>query len=255
MNATTVKKVSAAQKLAAYAKSVESDHRSFREYLKEIQADMDATDQEPLRQAKKAAATALSEAKKANRSDAEIKHLTEAKKAAEDRLNRAEQRAASESVQRRLAEFNNMLQGAKFDRADLTPGFLKTWLGHTYNSAGQICDCKKVSLEQEPQVRADAEAGLIEFVETDAVMYILQPVKLWSASKLLSKFAAAARMREKAQKAESQMQREIEKAQKQAAQIAALEQKLAKMKAEAERDAADAVILTEMKADAAQSAE
>lgn len=257
MNATTNagKKMSAAQFRAQYGRTVESQVRAFSSYLREIQADMDCTDLTALADAKKAAATALADAKKANKSEAEIKHLTDAKKAADNRYNVAEQRSQRAEMQDRLKQFNDMLQGAKFERCDLTPGFLKAWLGHTYNKAGQICDCRKIDLENESQARIDAANGLYEIVETDAVMYELVPVKLWSAAKLLSKFAAAARLREKALKAESQMQREAESAAKKAAQIAALEQKLAKMKAEQQRADADAAILSEMKADAAQKAE
>lgn len=255
MSTEKVKKVTFAQRRKVYTESVEREHRSFVEYLKQIQADAECTNLSAFAAAKKAAADNLSAAKKANKAEAEIKHLTDVKKAAESKYNALKQRAESADVRKRLQEFNEMLEGARFTRDDINPAFLRTWLPNAINSAGEICDCVKVALTDEIEYRERAAAGEIEINDSGLVMYYLRPIKLWSATRLISKFAAAAKARAAAEQAQSQAEREQKRAEKKVLQIAALEQKLARMKAEQERKSADAEQLAKMKAEAEQSAE
>ena len=256
MNAnTSTKKVTTAQKRKQYNTTAMNQILSFGAILKQLQLDADCTDITGLQQKAADAKKALADAKKANAADAEIKHLQDCKKAADERLNQMQQRAASADVQQRLAEFTALIDGCKFTRADLTPAFLREWLPNAIDSAGRICDCKKIALADEVQARADAAAGLYEIAENGAIMYKLVPVMQWTAGRMIQKFAAAAKMRAAHQKAANQAERDAARAKKAADELQALRAKVARLEKLAAADAAAGEILSAMKADAAANAD
>lgn len=255
MSANSDKKMTFAKCRSAYNRAGMNQILSFGRILKEIQQDSECTNLQALADAAEAVKKALADAKKAGAGSEEIKHLQDCKKAADAKYNEMQQRAANPDVQERLKAFNEMLDTAKFERCDITPAFLKQWLPNAYDSAGRLCDCKQVAVENEMQARADAEAGLYEIREQGAVMYRLDVIQQWTIGRLMQKFAAAAKVRAAYQKAENQLQREQERAAKKAATLAALKAKVARMEQEQEQEQKAAAILSEMKAEAAKEQE
>ena len=229
----TGKKVTAAQRRSTYSKSVERTVRSFNSYLQVVKADADAVqitalnaDAAKAAEAAIAAKAALKDVEKAAKADPDNTEKADAVKAAKAALQHAEQvrsnfadriqKAADvmNTAPERYEQAKETLADVSLDRKDICLDFLKQWLPGAINSAGQVCDCKKVALEDEQAaIAAESETGF-EHRQQDGILIELRPVRLWTASKLTAKFAAAAKAKAKAASAEAQAVKEQERAEK-----------------------------------------
>lgn len=226
------KKISISNIRSSYAKRVESNVRNFNSYVREVLKDWDAIHAAELTQieieaaaeAKKAAA----EAKKANASAEAKKAAAEAKQRSAAAAKRAAE--AREAQQQSSSEARNELREicARYNlqREDISLNFLKEFSFYA-NSKGIICDAKRIEIEAEAEARAKFGAEY-EFKENSkGVVYMLIPVKIWSASKLLQKLTSAAAAREAAKKAASAAEREAAAAEREAKRIEAYRKRVA----------------------------
>ena len=120
----------------------------------------------------------------------------------------AERRSKDIAVRARIEEARAILDGARLSYDDISPAFIKTWLPQSINKDGKICDLQRVKLENEEATREAYKDTPNMLREIDGNLFILKPVTLWTASKLLTKFAKAARERDAAARYASQLERE-----------------------------------------------
>lgn len=225
------KKVSISNIRSSYAKRVEANVRNFNSYVREVLKDWDAihvaeltrVEIEAAAEAKKAAA----EAKKDNASAEQKRAAAEAKQKAEAAAKRAAEAAAAE--QQSSSEARNELREicARYNlqRDDISLNFLKEFSFYA-NSKGIICDAKRIEIEAEAEARAKFTD--YEFKENSkGIVYMLIPVKIWSASKLLQKLTSAAAAREAVRKAASVAERAAEAAEREAKRIEAYRKRVA----------------------------
>lgn len=225
------KKVSISNIRSSYAKRVEANVRNFNSYVHEVLKDWDAihvaeltrVEIEAAAEAKKAAA----EAKKDNASAEQKRAAAEAKQKAEAAAKRAAEAAAAE--QQSSSEARNELREicARYNlqRDDISLNFLKEFSFYA-NSKGIICDAKRIEIEAEAEARAKFTD--YEFKENSkGIVYMLIPVKIWSASKLLQKLTSAAAAREAVRKAASVAERAAEAAEREAKRIEAYRKRVA----------------------------
>lgn len=223
---------------SSYAKVIDANVRSFGAYLNEVKRDVRALNldaaaaeaAEATKAAKAAAAAAAEAAKAAKAADAtdEAKAAAAAAKAAaaaakakaeaaEARFADAERRSKDAAVKARIEAARTILDGAKLSYEDITPAFIKTWIPQSINEDGKICDLQRVKLENEEATREAYKDTPAMLREIDGNLFILKPVTLWTASKLLTKFAKAARERDAASRYASQLEREAAREAKQKA--------------------------------------
>ena len=184
---------------SSYAKVIDANVRSFGAYLNEVKRDVRALN---LDSAKAEAAEA---AKAAKAAAAAAKAKAEA---AESRYTEAERRSKDAAVKARIEAARSILDGARLSYEDITPAFIKTWIPQSINEDGKICDLQRVKLENEESTREAYKDTPNMLREIDGNLFILKPVTLWTASKLLTKFAKAARERDAAARYASQLERE-----------------------------------------------
>ena len=192
---------------AIYCRVIDANVRSFSAYLAEVRKDADALNAAALAAAAKDAEKAAKEAKKAAKEaktdtakDAAAKADRTAKDAAA-RAARAAERAANPAIAARLNAARETLDGARLNAADITPAFIREWLPLSIMEDGRICDIRKVKLEDEVRVR-EMYADSPEYLrEIGGFLCILNPAPLWTASKVITKFAKAAKARRDAEKA------------------------------------------------------
>ena len=191
---------------SSYAKVIDANVRSFGAYLNEVKRDVRALN---LDSAKAEAAEA---AKAAKAAAAEAKAAAAAAKAkaeaAEARCEEAKRRSEDAAVKARIEAARAILDGARLSYEDITPAFIKTWIPQSINEDGKICDLQRVKLENEEAAREAYKDTPNMLREIDGNLFILKPVTLWTASKLLTKFAKAARERDAAARYASQLERE-----------------------------------------------
>lgn len=199
---STEKKTSAR---AIYCRVLDANVRSFSSYLAEVRKDADALNAAALAAAAKEADKAAKDARKTAKAEKAAKDAAmKAEKAAKDaaaRAERAAERAANPAIAARLNAARETLDGARLNASDITPAFIREWLPLSIMEDGRICDIKKVKLEDEMKVRemyADAPEYLREI---GGFLCILNPAPLWTASKVITKFAKAAKARRDAEKA------------------------------------------------------
>ena len=207
---------------SSYAKVIDANVRSFGAYLNEVKRDVRALNLEAVKAeaaeaaaaAKAAAAEAAEAAKAAKAADA----TADAKAAAAaTRYAEAERRSADAAVKARIEAARAILDGARLSYEDITPAFIKTWIPQSINEDGKICDLQRVKLENEEATREAYKDMPAMLREVDGNLFILKPVTLWTASKLLTKFAKAARERDAAARYASQLEREAAREAKQKA--------------------------------------
>lgn len=235
---STAKKTSAR---AMYCRIIDANVRSFSSYLAEVRKDADALNAAALAAAAKDAAKAAKEAKMSARGCKEDgpkrSAARAATKAAEDaaaRAARAAERAANPAVAARLNAARETLDGARLNAADITPAFIREWLPLSIMEDGRICDIKRVKLEDEIHVRemyADAPEYLREI---GGFLCILNPAPLWTASKVITKFAKAAKARRDAEKAARDAASAAERAEKEKAREDAILARAAAIQAKRE---------------------
>ena len=184
---------------SSYAKVIDANVRSFGAYLNEVKRDVRALN---LDSAKAEAAEA---AKAAKAAAAAAKAKAEA---AEARCEEAKRRSEDAAVKARIEAARAILDGARLSYEDITPAFIKTWIPQSINEDGKICDLQRVKLENEEAAREAYKDTPNMLREIDGNLFILKPVTLWTASKLLTKFAKAARERDAAARYASQLERE-----------------------------------------------
>lgn len=238
---STAKKTSAR---AMYCRIIDANVRSFSSYLAEVRKDADALNAAALAAAAKDAAKAAKEAKMSARGCKEDgpkrSAARAATKAAEDaaaRAARAAERAANPAVAARLNAARETLDGARLNAADITPAFIREWLPLSIMEDGRICDIKRVKLEDEIHVRemyADAPEYLREI---GGFLCILNPAPLWTASKVITKFAKAAKARRDAEKAARDAASAAERAEKEKAREDAILARAAAIQAKREKAA------------------
>ena len=202
---------------SSYAKVIDANVRSFGAYLNEVKRDVRALN---LDSAKAEAAEAAKAAKAAEATD-EAKAAAAAAKAkaeaAEARCEEAKRRSEDAAVKARIEAARAILDGARLSYEDITPAFIKTWIPQSINEDGKICDLQRVKLENEEATREAYKDTPNMLREIDGNLFILKPVTLWTASKLLTKFAKAARERDAAARYASQLEREAAREAKQKA--------------------------------------
>ena len=240
---STEKKTSAR---AIYCRVIDANVRSFSSYLAEVRKDADALNAAALAAAAKEAAKAAKEARetaKDAKTDAEKDYSAakdaalKADKAAKDaaaRAAKAAERAANPAIAARLNAARETLDGARLNAADITPAFIRQWLPLSIMEDGRICDIKKVKLEDEIRVRemyADAPEYLREI---GGFLCILNPAPLWTASKVITKFAKAAKARRDAEKAARDAASAAERAEKEKAREDAILARAAAIQAKRE---------------------
>lgn len=225
---------------AIYCRVIDATVRSFSAYLAEVRKDADALNAAALAAAAKEAAKAAKEARKTakgTKTDATKDAALKAEKAAKDaaaRAERAAERAANPAIAARLNAARETLDGARLNAADITPAFIREWLPLSIMEDGRICDIKKVKLEDEVHVRemyADAPEYLREI---GGVLCILNPAPLWTASKVITKFAKAAKARRDAEKAARDAASAAERAEKEKAREDAILARAAAIQAKRE---------------------
>lgn len=222
---------------SSYAKVIDANVRSFGAYLNEVRRDVRALNLEAVKAEAaaaaadaKAAAAAAAEAAKAAKAEPttdKLKAAAEAKaeaaaqkqkaEAAATRYAEAERRSRDFAVKTRIEEARAILDGARLSYDDINPAFIKTWLPQSINEDGKICDLQRVKLENEEATREAYKDTPAMLREIDGNLFILKPVILWTASKLLTKFAKAARERDAAARYASQLEREAAREAKQKA--------------------------------------
>ena len=238
------KKVSAR---ALYCRVIDANVRSFSSYLAEVRKDADALNAAALAAAAKEAEKAAKEARKTAKADKAAKDYSakkdaalKADKAAKDaaeRAARAAERAANPAIAARLNAARETLDGARLNAADITPAFIRQWLPLSIMEDGRICDIKRVKLEDEIHVRemyADAPEYLREI---GGFLCILNPAPLWTASKVITKFAKAAKARRDAEKAARDAASAAERAEKEKAREDAILARAAAIQAKREKAA------------------
>ena len=144
------------------------------------------------------------------------------------------ERAANPAVAARLNAARETLDGARLNASDITPAFIRQWLPLSIMEDGRICDIKRVKLEDEIRVRemyADAPEYLREI---GGVLCILNPAPLWTASKVITKFAKAAKARRDAEKAARDAASAAERAEKEKAREDAILARAAAIQAKRE---------------------
>ena len=245
-NSTSTEKKTSAR--ALYCRVIDANVRSFSSYLAEVRKDADALNAAALAaaakeaaKARKETADAAKEAAKAKKDAATVDALNAAAlKAAKDakdaaeRAARAAERAANPAVAARLNAARETLDGARLNAADITPAFIRQWLPLSIMEDGRICDIKRVKLEDEVRVRemyADAPEYLREI---GGVLCILNPAPLWTASKVITKFAKAAKARRDAEKAARDAASAAERAEKEKAREDAILARAAAIQAKRE---------------------
>lgn len=223
---------------SSYARVIDANVRSFGAYLNEVKRDVRALNLEAVKaeaaaaaaDAKAAAAAAAEAAKAAKAADAtdEAKAAAAATKAAAaaakakaeaaaTRYAEAERRSKDAAVKARIEAARTILDGARLSYEDITPAFIKTWIPQSINEDGKICDLQRVKLENEEATREAYKENPAALREIDGNLFILKPVTLWTASKLLTKFAKAARERDAAARYASQLERDAAREAKQKA--------------------------------------
>ena len=214
---------------SSYAKVIDANVRSFGAYLNEVKRDVRALNLDSAKAeaaaaaaaAKAAAEEAAAAAKAAKAAEAtdEVKAAAAAAKAeaAATRYAEAERRSKDAMVKSRIEAARAILDGARLSYEDITPAFIKTWLPQSINEDGKICDLQRVKLENEEATREAYKDTPNMLREIDGNIFILKPVTLWTASKLLTKFAKAARERDAAARYASQLEREAAREAKQKA--------------------------------------
>lgn len=242
---STEKKTSAR---ALYCRVIDANVRSFSSYLAEVRKDADALNAAALAaaakeaaKARKETAEAAKEAAKAKKDAATVaaaeKDALNAAKAAKDaaeRAAKAAERAANPAISARLNAARETLDGARLNAADITPAFIRQWLPLSIMEDGRICDVRKVKLEDEIRVRA-MYADAPEYLrEIGGVLCILNPAPLWTASKVITKFAKAAKARRDAEKAARDAASAAERAEKEKAREDAILARAAAIQAKRE---------------------
>lgn len=223
---------------SSYAKVIDANVRSFGAYLNEVRRDVRALNldsakaeaAEAAAAAKAAAAEAAEAAKAAKAADATDEAKAAAAKAkaeaaaqkqkaeaAAARYADAERRSKDAAVKARIEAARTILDGARLSYDDINPAFIKTWIPQSINEDGKICDLQRVKLENEEATREAYKENPGTLREIDGNLFILKPVTLWTASKLLTKFAKAARERDAAARYASQLEREAAREAKQKA--------------------------------------
>ena len=231
-NSTSTEKKTSAR--ALYCRVIDANVRSFSSYLAEVRKDADALNAAALAAAAKEAAKAKKDAATVDALNAAaLKAAKDAKDAAE-RAERAAERAANPAVAARLNAARETLDGARLNASDITPAFIRQWLPLSIMEDGRICDIRKVKLEDEVHVRemyADAPEYLREI---GGVLCILNPAPLWTASKVITKFAKAAKARRDAEKAARDAASAAERAEKEKAREDAILARAAAIQAKRE---------------------
>lgn len=237
--------ISAAKARSNYSKMREASCRTFASYLKVLRADADALNVASLQAAAKAAKADAEAAKAAAKADAtKADAAARAKQIAEAAKARAEAAAAhAVSDAHHVQNLRIALDKSAFKAEDITPNFLRTWLDFACDDAGNICDCKRIALEDEAAARAVYDANRLR--DVDGTLIYLKPIALWTFSKVMQKFASAAKQRAKHQAAQNQAEREAKRAEAEAKRIAAYRAKIADYEAKQARAEADAKILAE----------
>lgn len=223
---------------SSYAKVIDANVRSFGAYLNEVRRDVRALNLEAVKaeaaaaaaDAKAAAAAAAEAAKAAKAADATDEAKAEAAaakaeaaaqkqkaEAAAARYADAERRSRDAAAAARIEAARAILDGARLSYDDINPAFIKTWLPQSINEDGKICDLQRVKFENEAAAREAYKDAPAMLREVDGNLFILKPVVLWTASKLLTKFAKAARERDAAARYASQLEREAAREAKQKA--------------------------------------
>lgn len=235
-NSTSTSSTSTAKKTSAraiYCRVIDANVRSFSSYLAEVRKDADALNAAALAAAAKEAEKAAKDMKTDAAKDAAQKADKAAKDAAA-RAERAAERAANPAVAARLNAARETLDGARLNASDITPAFIREWLPLSIMEDGRICDVRKVKLEDEIKVRemyADAPEYLREI---GGVLCILNPAPLWTASKVITKFAKAAKARRDAEKAARDAASAAERAEKEKAREDAILARAAAIQAKRE---------------------
>lgn len=237
--------VTASKARSIYAKQREASCRTFSAYLKVLRADADALNISALEAAAKQAAEAAkqiaAEAKKdAAKADA-AKQAKQIAAAAKQRAEAARAHLATDALH--VNNLRSALDKSAFKAEDITPQFLRDWLDFATDANGFICDCKKIALEDEAAARAEYPAERLR--DINGTLIYLKPIDLWTFSKVMQKFAAAAKQRANYNRAISAAEREAKRADAEAKRIAAYRAKIADYEAKQARSAKDAQILTE----------
>ena len=212
---------------SSYAKVIDANVRSFGAYLNEVKRDVRALNLEAVKAEAAEAAEAARAAQAADATDqakaaaAKAKAAAAAAKAkaeaAAARYAEAERRSEDAAVKARIEAARTILDGARLSYEDITPAFIKMWLPQAINEDGKICDLQRGKLENEEATREAYKENPASLREIDGNLFILKPVTLWTASKLLTKFAKAARERDAAARYASQLEREAAREAKQKA--------------------------------------
>lgn len=225
-------KISISEIRSNYAKRIENRVRNFNSYVREIVNDWDALHVNELRaaaEAAEAAAKAAAKAAKAKDATSETRReAAEAKQQSEAAAARAAaaEAAAAIATSEAREELREICAKYNLKREDISLSFLKKFSFYA-NSNGVICDAKRVDIENESEMRAEF-GKTYEFKENSkGVVYMLIPVKIWSAAKLLQKLTSAAAAREAAKKLQSALAREAQRAAAEAKRIAAYKARIA----------------------------
>ena len=126
----------------------------------------------------------------------------------------------------RAKESYSFFSASNTKKEYLSLAFIKQWYSGI-DSKNRICDYKRVALAEEPEFRAQ----YIDYdfiVDDSGVCKMLVPVNLWTASKTLSKIAAALKCKRESENAASAAEREPQKAERERKQY---ESALARIKA------------------------
>lgn len=124
----------------------------------------------------------------------------------------------------RAKESYSFFAASAMKKEHLSLVYLKKWYKGV-DSNSQICDYRKIELSEESAAK-EKYSGC-DFVDMVTYSVVLIPVKLWSASKVLSKIAAAIKSEREAASAAAQAVREAEKAEKERKQMESMRAKLA----------------------------
>ena len=239
---------------AAAAKAVNEAQQAAKQAAAAAKADKkNAEAAAAAKAAKQAAADAEAAAQSieiyaaAQQADAAAKQAAADAEAAQKRAEAAAAHAVSEA--KHVEALRIALDKSAFKAEDITPAFLRTWLANAMDINGNICDVKRIALEDEAEAREMLPAERLVMI--DNVLCYLKPIALWTFSKCMQKFAAAAKARAKHIAAGRQAEREAAKAAAEAKRIAAYKMRIAEYEAQQAAAAADAKIL----ADAAQAAQ
>lgn len=247
--------VTAAKARSIYAKQREASCRTLSAYLKVLRADVDALNVDALAAEAKAAEAEAKRLAKEAKADAtkaaEAKAAKQHAEAAAARAEAAAKHAATEA--KHVANLRTALDKSAFKAQDVNPQFLRTWLDFATDANGNICDCKRIALEDEAAAREAYPAERLK--DVDGTLIYLKPVDVWTFSKVMQKFASAAKQRAKHIAAGKQIEREAKQREAEAKRIAAYRAKIVDYEAKQARAAADAKILAEAAAEAAKQNE